>query len=173
MSSGPATSSASRSAAGEGLRAGWQVRPADAKDVAQVAAAVGRLLSELGATPPPASSMEGSALALIQDPRDGTVLVADAGGELVGVLTASWQTAIHVPGTYALIQDLWVSPSLRGGGIGAALVDAFAGMARDQGVARIEVGLPKPSFTDIAATEAFYVRNGFDVHGTRMRMLLA
>jgi len=117
--------------------------------------------------------MEGSALALIQDPRDGTVLVADAGGELVGVLTASWQTAIHVPGTYALIQDLWVSPSLRGGGIGAALVDAFAGMARDQGVARIEVGLPKPSFTGIAATEAFYVRNGFDVHGTRMRMLLA
>jgi GNAT superfamily N-acetyltransferase len=154
-------------------RTGWQVRSANAQDVAQVVAAVAQLLNELGATPPPASGMEASALALIRDPRDGTVLVANAGGELVGVLTASWQSAIHVPGRYGLIQDLWVQSAWRSSAIGAALVDAFVGIARDQGVTRIEVGLPKPSFAGIAATEAFYVRNGFDVHGTRMRMLLA
>jgi GNAT superfamily N-acetyltransferase len=116
--------------------------------------------------------MERSALALIGDHRAGTVLVADAGGELVGVLAASWQTAIHVPGRYGLIQDLWVQSVWRSAAIGAALVEAFAGIARDERVARIEVGLPKPSFDAIAATEAFYVRNGFDVHGTRMRMVL-
>jgi GNAT superfamily N-acetyltransferase len=118
--------------------------------------------------------MQAEVRALIDDPLAGTLLVADAEGSPVpAVLAASWQIAIHVPGRYALIQDLWVPPSLRGEGIGAALVDAFAGIAREQGVARIEVGLPKPSFIGIAATEAFYVRNGFDVHGARMRMLLA
>jgi len=161
----------------------WHVRPAVPEDIQAVAAAVAALLDELAGAPQstsassaPAerdlSTMEGTVRALIENPQAGTLLVADAEGSLVGMLAASWQIAIHVPGRYGLIQDLWVPPSLRGGGIGAALVEAFAAIAREQGVPRIEVGLPKPSFAGIAATEAFYVRNGLVPHGTRMRMLL-
>ena len=38
----------------------------------------------------------------------GALIVAEAGAEIVGVLSASWQRALHVPGRYATIQDLWV-----------------------------------------------------------------
>jgi GNAT superfamily N-acetyltransferase len=151
----------------------WHVRPASENDVAATVAAVSELLLEIGGTPPDSAAMQAVTRALLQDPEAGKLLVAEADGTLIGVLAATWQTAIHVPGRYGLIQDLWVAPVWRSSDIGTALVEAFAGVAREQRVARIEVGLPKPSFTGIAATEAFYARNGFDVHGTRMRMLLA
>ncbi len=94
-------------------------------------------------------------------------------GAIVGVLGASWQTAIHVPGRYALVQDLWVAPSHRGQAIGGALLDALFARAREQAMARVEVGLPRESFPGIRATEAFYLHNGFAPLGARMRRLLS
>jgi hypothetical protein len=44
--------------------------------------------------------------------------------------------------------------------------------AGEQGVSRIEVGLPKESFAAIRATEAFYLDNGFERLGPRMRRLV-
>ena len=41
------------------------------------------------------------------------------------MLVASWQAAIHVPGAYALIQDLWVDPDCRGRAVGRELVAAL------------------------------------------------
>ena len=79
-------------------------------------------------------------------------------GEIVGVLSASWQRALHVPGRYATIQDLWVDPEWRSRRVGAALVDELVALCGKQGVARIEVGLPRESFDAIRATEAFYRR---------------
>jgi GNAT superfamily N-acetyltransferase len=94
-------------------------------------------------------------------------------GAIVGVLAASWQTAIHVPGRYALIQDLWVAASHRGQAIGGALLDALFALARERAMARVEVGLPRESFAGIRATEAFYLHNGFAPLGARMRRLLS
>ena len=39
-------------------------------------------------------------------------------------------------------------------------------------MARVEVGLPRESFAGIRATEAFYLRNGFEPLGPRMRRML-
>jgi GNAT superfamily N-acetyltransferase len=149
----------------------WTVRLATAADVAQVAAAVAELLLELGGTPPDQQAMRATAHTLIEDRDAGTVLVADADAALVGVLAASWQTAIHIPGRYALIQDLWVHPSWRSQQIGAVLVAALLELAGQAGVERIEVGLPRESFAGLAATEAFYQRNGFAPLGPRMRLV--
>jgi GNAT superfamily N-acetyltransferase len=150
----------------------WCVRGAAGEDVAKVAAAVAELLVELGGTPPDAAAMQAATRALIADRDAGAVLVADAGGALVGVLAASWQTAIHVPGRYALIQDLWVHPTSRSQAIGAALLAALFELAREARIERVEVGLPHESFAGLTATEAFYRQNGFTTQGPRMRMVL-
>jgi GNAT superfamily N-acetyltransferase len=149
------------------------VRAASHDDVAAVVAAVTDLLVELGGTPPPTPEMEQTVRMLIDDPRAGALLVAVAGGEIVGVLSASWQVAIHVPGRYALIQDVWVHPSWRGRAVGEELLGAIFALAREQGVARVEVGLPRESFAGIRATESFYLHNGFERLGTRMRRVLS
>jgi GNAT superfamily N-acetyltransferase len=150
----------------------WAVALASPADASDVVVAVQELLLELGSTPPPTPALEATVLELIEDERAGAVLLARVGEDVIGVLAASWQLAIHVPGHYATIQDLWVHPTWRSRAIGAELIDALVELARERGMARIEVGLPRESFAAIDATAAFYRRNDFAPLGPRMRRLL-
>jgi GNAT superfamily N-acetyltransferase len=154
------------------VAAGATVREAEADDVEAVAAAVESLLLELGGRRPERNQLKAEVRALLDDPAGGSVLIAEADGKIVGVLSASWQRAIHVPGIYATIQDLWVDGAWRSRGVGAELVEAVASQARARGVGRLEVGLPRETFAAIASTESFYERNGFEHLGPRMRRLL-
>ncbi len=151
---------------------GARVREATPGEVPAVAAAVETLLVELGGRRPSRAEMEAEVQAIVGDPEVGAMLVADAAGSIVGVLGASWCRAIHVPGRYAVIQDLWVHPEWRSRGVGAELVGAIATLCCERGVTRIEVGLPRESFEAIGATEAFYLGNEFEHLGPRMRRLL-
>jgi ribosomal protein S18 acetylase RimI-like enzyme len=150
----------------------WVVQLASRADLDGVVVAVQELLLELGGTPPDALALERAAAELIDDPGAGAVIVARSGGEIVGVLAASWQLAIHVPGRYATIQDLWVHRAWRSRSIGAELLDALVELVGDRDIARIEVGLPRESFDAIGATEAFYLDNDFARLGPRMRRIL-
>ena len=151
----------------------WHVRPAGHDDVEAVAGAVRDLLVELDGTPSGLPAMQDAVRALIDNPGAGVVLVAQADGGLVGVLGASWQMAIHVPGTYALIQDLWVHPAWRSRDVGSGLLAALFELARDKHFERVEVGLPRERFARFGATEAFYLGNGFEPLGPRMRRVLS
>jgi GNAT superfamily N-acetyltransferase len=170
---------------------GWEVRPARAEDAPAVAAAVAALLAELGGTLPARAAIEAEARAHIADPSLGIVFVAVAeaspavsshlspdsadkceragGGELVGVLTASWARAIQVAGRLLTIEVLWTRREWRDRGVGAALVEALAAAAAAEGTSRVEVGLPRESFAALRATERFYLANGFERLGPRMR----
>ncbi len=150
----------------------WLVLRATHEDLAGVVLAQQELLLELGSTPPPAEEIEAVARELVEDRDAGAVLVARARGEVVGMLAASWQLAMHVPGRYALIQDLWVHQAWRSRSIGADLMTALVELARERGFSRLEVGLPRESFAAIDATEAFYRSNDFQPLGPRMRRLL-
>jgi branched-chain amino acid aminotransferase len=152
----------------------WRVRRAADADVAAVAAAVSELLVELSGGGPPAAELEEATEMLVRDGDMGALLVAEAGDEdgIVGVLAASWQHAIHVPGLYGTIQDLWVHPQWRSRLVGRGLLAAYFELAREEGASRVEVGLPRESFEDIGATEAFYLANGFEHLGPRMRRKL-
>jgi len=168
---------------------GWEVRPARAEDAPGVAAAVAALVAELGAAPPPRAAIEAEARAHIADPALGIVLVAALPtldpasrsqfsplcGEncertgVVGVLTASWARAIQVAGRLLTIEVLWTRRDWRDRGVGAALVEALAAAATAEGAGRVEVGLPRESFAALRATERFYLANGFERLGPRMR----
>ena len=150
----------------------WRIRAGRREDLDGIVAGVRDLLVELGGDPPPASAMRTAARTLLEGPGMGAILVADAEGELVGVLAASWQTAIHVPGCYGMIQDLWVNPRWRGRTIGRDLLAALFELSREQGVVRVEVGLPRERFAGLRATEAFYLANGFTPLGPRLRRVL-
>jgi GNAT superfamily N-acetyltransferase len=156
-----------------GPAASARIRAATAEDAAAVAAAVEALLIELGGERPSATALEAAARTLAGDPQAGALLVAECEGAIVGVLAASWQYAIHVPGRYGTIQDLWVDPEWRGRALGRELILALLRRAAEAGVPRLEVGLPRESFAQLAATERFYRENGFTPLGPRMRRLLS
>lgn len=156
----------------EGHEVDWVVRVAGESDAEALAAGVGQLLIELGAGSPPPDLLCASAARLLGDPDAGVALVAEAEGRLVGLLAASLQEAIHVPGRYAIVQDLWVEPAWRSQLVGAGLIEAFLGLASARGVKSVEVGLPKAGFRGLEATESFYRTNGFTLVGSRMRRRL-
>lgn len=149
------------------------VRAATADDAPAVASAVEALLIELGGERPSATALEDGARRLAEDPSAGALLVAEDGDRVVGILAASWQYAIHVPGRYGTIQDLWVHPDWRSKALGRELVLALVRQAADVGVPRLEVGLPQESFAGLGATERFYRENDFTPLGPRMRRLLS
>ena len=150
----------------------WHVREAEAADAAAAAAGIAELLVELGGEGPSSVALEEATRSLIEDPGAGVLLVAEAEGRLIGVLAASWQFAVHVPGHYGTIQDLWVHPDWRSKAIGRDLMEAFCAVARRHGAKRIEVGLPRDDFPQLRATEGFYLGNGFVPLGPRMRRVL-
>ncbi len=161
-----------QSPAAEPGEVGWELRPARPEDAEAVSAAVVELLIELGATPSPRPAIEAEASAHIADPSLGLVLVATAGDDLVGVLAASWARAIQVPGRMLTIEVLWTRSDWRGEGVGAGLVEELAAAATREGVGRVEVGLPREGFAALRATERFYLANGFERLGPRMRKAL-
>jgi GNAT superfamily N-acetyltransferase len=154
--------------------ASWRIRAATHADVPAAAKGVAELLGELGGTPPAEEELQEAVRTLVDHPAAGTVLVAesDDGAGIVGVLGVSAQQAIRIPGRYWLIQELWVHPSWRGRTVGGDLLVGLFERARREGIGRIEVGLPSERFPHLAATEAFYVNNGFTPIGLRMRRLL-
>ncbi len=150
-----------------------RIRAATEEDAAGVAKAVEALLIELGGERPSTAALQEGARTLATDPRAGALLVAEYEGTIVGILAASWQYAIHVPGHYGTIQDLWVHPEWRSRALGRELILALVRQATESGVPRLEVGLPQESFGQLAATERFYRENGFMPLGPRMRRLLS
>jgi GNAT superfamily N-acetyltransferase len=150
----------------------WTIREATLGDIAAVASAVTDLLVELGGKPAPIPDLEEAARDVITNPPLGTLLVADADGHLAGMLGVSWQHAIRIPGRYGIIQELWVHPAWRGRTVGGDLIVALFKRARDRKAYRLEVGLPNENFPYLAATEAFYLNNGFTTVGLRMKRLL-
>lgn len=147
----------------------WKVGRASHGDVSGIVVAAQELLLELGATPPDTRALTEIVRELVDDHSLGVVFVARVDHEIIGMLAASWQFAIHVPGEYATIQDLWVHPAWRSRSIGGELVDALVDECRAKDVARIEVGLPREGFRALRATEAFYLENDFEPLGPRMR----
>jgi GNAT superfamily N-acetyltransferase len=149
------------------------IRAATADDAPAVAKAVEALLIELGGERPSAAALEETARSLAEDPQTGALLVAEEDGEIVGVCAVSWQFAVHVPGRYGTIQDLWVHPEWRSRALGRELILALVRQASEMGVPRLEVGLPQNGFANLDATERFYRENDFTPLGPRMRRLLS
>ncbi len=164
---------ASVAAATRETAATWRVREATPSDARAVAEAVHALLVELGGRPAAVDAIEREARTLVRNPEAGALLLAESNGTgLVGLLGASWLSALHIPGRYGLIQELWVHPSWRSLTIGRDLIEAVFALARARRIARVEVGLPSDGFAGLAATAAFYRGNGFELLGARMRRTL-
>jgi GNAT superfamily N-acetyltransferase len=69
---------------------------------------------------------------------DGLLLGARAAGELVGYACLYWHFSSLSAAESVLMNDLFVSEAARGGGIGRALIEASAEVARERGAAHLE-----------------------------------
>jgi GNAT superfamily N-acetyltransferase len=105
---------------------------------------------------------------LAADPT-GRVLVADAGYELVGFAVLHCTPALHRPTPVGRITAIAVLPSVRGRGVGRALLQAAEVYFRGLGLTRIEV-TSGPTHAD---AYPFYRGLGYVDQGVRFAKLLA
>jgi len=70
--------------------------------------------------------------------EDGMLLGAWRGGQLVGYACLYWHFTSLVPAETVLMNDLYVGESRRGEGIGRALIEAGAEVARRRGAHHLE-----------------------------------
>ena len=69
---------------------------------------------------------------------DGLLLGAWRANELLGYACLYWHFTSLVPAETVLMNDLFVDPAARGQGIGRALIEASASVARDRGAHHLE-----------------------------------
>ncbi len=130
----------------------------------EVVEAFGRLLPQLSSSAPP---LDASALRAIVSGQASTVLIARAGGAIVGTLTV---VIFPIPtGTRAWIEDVVVDESARGrqfGGkrVGEALTVEAIAIARQAGARTIDL-TTRPSRV---AAGRLYERLGFEQRDSRV-----
>jgi GNAT superfamily N-acetyltransferase len=70
--------------------------------------------------------------------EDGMLLGAWSEDELLGYACLYWSFTSIAPGETVLMNDLYVDPASRRQGVGRALIDASAAIARERGAERLE-----------------------------------
>ncbi|MFK7967529.1 MAG: GNAT family N-acetyltransferase [Burkholderiaceae bacterium] len=151
------------------------VRPARSSDTQTVARLVHALLCELSGSPANSVDIhyltEAAENLLGQDGSVWAFLAVNEEGHPIGVLTLNECAAIYAGGKFGEISEFYVSPESRSVGVGPQLLEAAVRFGRDRSWNRLEVGAP--SMPRWSRTVGFYLSNGFEEVGPRLRFRLA
>ncbi len=79
--------------------------------------------------------------------EDGMLLGARAGGEFVGYACLYWHFTSLLAAETVLMNDLFVAEAARARGVGRALIEASADVARERGAAYLEWATAPDNFT--------------------------
>jgi GNAT superfamily N-acetyltransferase len=94
---------------------------------------------------------------VLVDPQRGYILVAKDDGRLIGVAYAATILSVEHGGYVAWLEELYVSPSYRGKGVGTALLEAVMAQARQLGLSVIDLEVD----VEHRRAESLYRRFGF------------
>jgi GNAT superfamily N-acetyltransferase len=101
---------------------------------------------------------------LLAGPPDGFLgLVAERDGRVVGIAHVVFHPSTWSPTCYCYLEDLFVDPSVRGGGIGRRLIEAVYEAADAQGATRTywttqEFNYRARALYDTVATKTPFIR---------------
>jgi GNAT superfamily N-acetyltransferase len=88
----------------------------------------------------------------------------------IGLITIAQATAIYNGGDFGVITELYVESNVRSNGIGKILIETALSFARAKNWKRVEVGAPNKA--EWPRTIEFYLKNGFEEKGPKLRIAL-
>jgi aminoglycoside 6'-N-acetyltransferase I len=108
----------------------------------------------------------GENLAVLVHSDDIRVMVVEQDGDIVGFASTTLGFGLE-QGRVAELEDLYVRPAHRRGGIGCVLIDDSAAWARSVGCRALEV-IVAPNGKNVTHLLGFYIRRGFTDEGRRL-----
>jgi GNAT superfamily N-acetyltransferase len=142
-----------------------RVRPAAPGDLDDLVRLLGLLFALEADFEPDAARQRRGLAAMLADPARRTVLVAERGGAVVGMVTGQLLVSTAEGGPSVLLEDLVLVEPARGGGLGRALVEALEAWARERGATRVQLLVDEENL----AALGFYRRIGW--RPTQLRAL--
>jgi len=140
----------------------YRTRSASTADLPVLVRLLGDLFSiEADFRPDPERQRFGLAL-MLADRGSRAVLVAERGGEVVGMVTGQLVVSTAEGAPSALVEDMVVLASERGRGAGRALLTAIEAWAAERGATRLQLLADREN----VAALAFYERMGW--RGTQL-----
>jgi GNAT superfamily N-acetyltransferase len=91
--------------------------------------------------------------------------------KVLGILTLTECQAIYAGGRYGLLDEMYILPKFRSGGVGKQLVEKITLLARERSWKRIDVTAPTEERW--ARTIKFYETCGFVFTGPKLKFLLS
>jgi len=132
------------------------VRLADTDDLNDVTRLMIAFRDHLGRADPPDDSVEASVRRLLDDPATDYLL---AGSPAEGVCQLRYRHCVWLGAEDCTLEDLYVSESARGGGVGRTLVEAALGRARERGCRRVVLDTHDTNEPAVALYESFGFRS--------------
>lgn len=134
-----------------------RIRPDAPGDLDDLARLLGLLFAlEADFAPDEVRQRRGLA-AMLAEPARRTVLVAERGWAVVGMVTGQLLVSTAEGGPAVLVEDLVVAEAARGAGLGRALVEALEGWARERGATRVQLLVDEENLSALG----FYRRLGW------------
>lgn len=146
-----------------------RIRKAKLSDVPTIATMVANLLRELGGISVEAQDSR-FVMECLNNESYNVFLAFSNDDACIGILSVSESTAIYAGGRFGTIQELYAFPEKRTLHIGHELIGTVVEYGVKQQWKRIEVGAPSPS--NRQRTVDFYIREGFNAIGPRLKMVL-
>lgn len=152
------------------VKLGVSLDRVSATDVDAVAGLIHELLDELDDGKGPSRSEVRATTGLLIDNGLALGVMALVEGEPAGVLMLNQCAAVYAGGRFGEITELYVVPKYRSRGIAPKLIAEAKTIAEEHDWKRLEVGAPpQPAW---GRTLSFYLREGFEEVGPRLRFLV-
>ncbi len=144
------------------------IRRAIEEDAEAVLSLTKRLFSELDHQLPMGDEESLSYCKRVLRGHEYIVFISDGPDrEANGVLTMSESLSIYAGGKFGIIEEFYVVPKMRSGGVGKELLKRAKAFGKDNGWKRIEVTLPDKATWP--RTHNFYTRELFKEIGPRLK----
>jgi ribosomal protein S18 acetylase RimI-like enzyme len=136
------------------------IRPARVADVPALLNLMEGLYAEDGSVPFSRDTHRHATEKLVDSPALGQIFVMEVGAVLVGYAVLTWGYSLENGGKQGLLDEMYVAPTHRGGGLAGRVLRQMETACRESGARMVRLEVEREN----KGAQRLYLRHGFRAH---------